>query len=75
LGNGSRRRGLAPRVRPSGKAKNFERVSGPGDGHAKASTNDTLKANDHGQRGRLTAEEETGIAKARSGEHGEPGSR
>jgi len=75
LGNGSRRRGLAPRASLSGKARNFERVSGSGDGHAKAFTDDTLKTIDHGQDRRFTVAEQTGVANVTSGEHGEPRSR
>jgi len=72
LGNGSRRRGLAPRASLSGKAKNLERVSGSEDGVAKASTKNTLKADDQRQRRRFTATEKTRVENATSGGTGEP---
>jgi hypothetical protein len=50
-------------------------VSETGDGLTKASTDDTLKTDDQGQRRRLTATEKTRIVNVTSGEHGEPGSR
>jgi hypothetical protein len=50
-------------------------VTESGDAVGKASTDETLKANDQGQCRRFTATEKTRIENATSGEHGEPGSR